>query len=710
MGSIRRAIGVLVAAAAVTLAAAAPANAGLLVASAKNCQPRSRLRRCSSAGWIPCATRRPPVAAPSRRQGWTLSGGARIVPGNEPWKVGGSGDSKSLQLPRGSRATTGVMCVGIGHPVMRFFARRTSGWLLDSLKVDVLFEGAGGQVGSLPVGLVLGGGSWQPTLPFPVLASLLPLLPGEKTPVQFRFTPVGGGTWQIDDVFVDPWRCTVAPCVGGGVALRRGPAAQRVRSLRVRVRSSCFSTTFWISFRISGGPLALTVPGLERLAPVAHLAVLGQLVEVRARHREADLRVGGDVARDLRTGHLDAEQLDVAAPAQLELDHQLELLERGHLLLELQDGRFDQGLGLSGRHRCGILSAAMDYEHLRYEQDGPVTVITIDRPERMNAIGPVLARELLDAWTRFRDDDAALVGRADRRRRRRVLRRRRPQGRVRGRASSCRCRAEERAAHARGERPGILGPTRWTDLHKPTIAAVNGVAYAGGLEWACWTDLCIADEHATFGVTCRRWNIGLGDGGTQRLPRIVGFRVAMELIVTGRVIDAHEAQRIGLVNEVVPRGTCRERARELAHAIAALPQPAIHTDKEAAVRGFGRPLEEGLRIEAECFDRLIDGARDGRGPAPLQRARPPRPRRRRAGDAGAGAAAPRRLTSAISPPARPAGRPSRTSAVRHELEPPCGSSAARRRPCSSGNSGSPGAHATSAGLSKLGSRAAASSV
>jgi enoyl-CoA hydratase len=248
----------------------------------------------------------------------------------------------------------------------------------------------------------------------------------------------------------------------------------------------------------------------------------------------------------------------------------------------------------------------MEYEHLRYEQDGPVTVITIDRPERMNAVGPVTARELVHAWSRFRDDDAALVG---------VLT---------GAGDDAFCAGgdlkaafegdivvpvtqEERDAHARGERPGILGPTRWTDLHKPTIAAVNGVAYAGGLEWACWTDLCVADEHATFGVTCRRWNIGLGDGGTQRLPRIVGFRVAMELIITGRVIDAHEAQRIGLVNEVVPRGTCRDRARELAHAIAALPQPAIRTDHEAAVRGFGLPLDDGLRIEAECFNRLIDG-------------------------------------------------------------------------------------------------------
>jgi enoyl-CoA hydratase len=143
-------------------------------------------------------------------------------------------------------------------------------------------------------------------------------------------------------------------------------------------------------------------------------------------------------------------------------------------------------------------------------------------------------------------------------------------------------------------------------IYKPTIAAVNGVAYAGGLEWACWTDLAIADAHATFGVTCRRWNIGLADGGTQRLPQIVGFRRAMEIILTGRVIDAEEALAIGLVNEVVPSGQALPRAQELAQRIAQLPQPAIRTDKEAAVRGLGRPLEEGLRIEAECFNRLLD--------------------------------------------------------------------------------------------------------
>ena len=205
MKSIKRAIGALVAAAVVTLAAAAaPAQAGLLVASAKNC-PTNASSQVFLRWLDPLRYEKAPGGGAESTAGWTLSGGARIVSGNEPWKVGGGGSS-SLLLPRGSKATTGTMCVGIGHLVMRFFARRTSGWLLDSLKVEVLFEGSGGQVNSLPIGLVLAGGSWQPTLPFPVLASLLPLLPGDQTPVSFRFTPVGGGNWQIDDVYVDPWR------------------------------------------------------------------------------------------------------------------------------------------------------------------------------------------------------------------------------------------------------------------------------------------------------------------------------------------------------------------------------------------------------------------------------------------------------------------------------------------------------------------------
>jgi enoyl-CoA hydratase len=246
-----------------------------------------------------------------------------------------------------------------------------------------------------------------------------------------------------------------------------------------------------------------------------------------------------------------------------------------------------------------------DYDNLRYEQRGPVTLMTIDRPERMNAIDGRTHRELVHAWDRFRSDDAAhvavLTGAGDRA----FCAGGDLKSAFAGDDPPIDPSPAELAAHARGERPGVLGPSRWTDVYKPTIAAVNGVAYAGGLEWACWTDLCVADEHATFGVTCRRWNIGLADGGTQRLPRIVGFRRAMEMIVTGRVIDAHEAERIGLVNEVVPSGTCVDRALELAATIAALPQGAIRTDKEAAVRGFGRPLDEGLRIEAECFNRLL---------------------------------------------------------------------------------------------------------
>lgn len=243
-----------------------------------------------------------------------------------------------------------------------------------------------------------------------------------------------------------------------------------------------------------------------------------------------------------------------------------------------------------------------DYEHLIYEQRGPVTIITINRPERMNAIGPQTHHELVDAWDRFRSDDEALVG---------VLT---------GAGDRAFCAGGDLKAALGGElavdaspADGVLGPSRWTDLYKPTIAAVNGVAYAGGLEWACWTDLAIADEHATFGVTCRRWNIGLADGGTQRLTRILGYRRAIELIITGRVIDAREAERIGLVHQVVPKGTCLQRAIELAETIAGLPQPALRSDLEAARTGQGRPLDDGLRIEAQCFNRSIVSAETHEG-------------------------------------------------------------------------------------------------
>nr|BFD42055.1 enoyl-CoA hydratase/isomerase family protein [Pseudomonas sp. FFPRI_1] len=243
----------------------------------------------------------------------------------------------------------------------------------------------------------------------------------------------------------------------------------------------------------------------------------------------------------------------------------------------------------------------MNFKEIAYEQHGPVVVIRFNRPEQRNCVGPVTHRELIDAWTCFRDDDTALVaiitGTGDRAFC--------AGGDLKAAAQLVPSNAEEMAAHDRGERPGIIGPSRWTDIYKPVIAAINGVAYAGGLEWACFADLRIAEEHASFGVTCRRWNIGLADGGTQRLPRIVGMGRAMELILTGKVIDAQEAYRIGLVNEIVPSGRSLKRAMELATVLAGLPQPAMRSDKEAAIRGYGLPLDEGLKIEAQCFNRSI---------------------------------------------------------------------------------------------------------
>ena len=257
----------------------------------------------------------------------------------------------------------------------------------------------------------------------------------------------------------------------------------------------------------------------------------------------------------------------------------------------------------------------MQYQEIEYTQDGPVTIIMFNRPEVKNCIGTRTHRELVDAFNRFRTDDAARVA---------VLTGAGDSAFCAGgdlkssfekgemtdhpdpeQAVLCPVEPVDVARHNRGEAPGILGPSRWTDIYKPIIAAVNGVAYAGGFEWACFADMRIVEEHASFGITCRRWNIGLADGGSQRLPRIVGMGRALELIITGKVIGAEEAYRIGLANEVVPRGESLGRAVELAHFISALPQPAIHADKEAAIRGFGQDLREGLRIEAECYNRLL---------------------------------------------------------------------------------------------------------
>src|SRR5881227_1084001 len=237
--------------------------------------------------------------------------------------------------------------------------------------------------------------------------------------------------------------------------------------------------------------------------------------------------------------------------------------------------------------------SGMSYETLRYEPDGHVVVLTYDRPEQRNAVSRQMNVELHDAWQRFRDDDEAFVL-------------------VITGAGDAFCAGWDLADATEWPEPdwdefrvdlvnspGVCGYTRKVDVFKPVIAAVNGWAVAAGLETALLADIRIASENAVFGALERRWNIVGGDGMTVRLPLVVGFAKAMELIITGRPVDAQEALRIGLASEVTPRGQSLARAQELAREIAALPQGAIRTDKETILRGIGRTLEERLRIEAE---------------------------------------------------------------------------------------------------------------
>ena len=237
----------------------------------------------------------------------------------------------------------------------------------------------------------------------------------------------------------------------------------------------------------------------------------------------------------------------------------------------------------------------MDYEHLLYEQDGHVVTLTYDRPEQHNAINRAMAAELHHAWRRFRDDDDAFV----------LV--------ITGAGERTFCAGWDLADAASlaelgdydafrvslYDDDGPCGYTRRADVFKPVIAAVNGGAFAAGLETALLADIRVAARNAEFGALERRWNIVGGDGMTVRLPLVVGYARAMELIITGRRIDVEEAERIGLVNEVVPEGRALARAQELAREIAELPQGAIRSDKESVMRGVGRTLEERLRIEAE---------------------------------------------------------------------------------------------------------------
>ena len=201
-----RSILVAIVTAAAALAIGAPAaSAGVLVQSASDCPTPVTSKPFAPWGDNADYQLAPGGAFEAGDESWQMHSGASVVSGNEPWRVHGASDSRSLQLNPGESATSPVMCVGLEHPTLRLFARNNRS-LLSTLSVEVIFETSLGLRASAPVGVILPSGKWKPSPRFLVVANLLPLLPGEKTPVQFRVRSVGLGTWWVDDFYVDP-RC-----------------------------------------------------------------------------------------------------------------------------------------------------------------------------------------------------------------------------------------------------------------------------------------------------------------------------------------------------------------------------------------------------------------------------------------------------------------------------------------------------------------------
>jgi enoyl-CoA hydratase/carnithine racemase len=225
-------------------------------------------------------------------------------------------------------------------------------------------------------------------------------------------------------------------------------------------------------------------------------------------------------------------------------------------------------------------------DEVRYERVGAAAVLTIDRAHRRNAVDGPTAERLLEGVEAFEGDDGARVL---------VLT-------GAGGISFC-AGADLKALDTYAGRldlpDGPMGFTRRTPS-KPTIAAIGGWCLAGGLELALWCDLRVAAEGSTLGFPERRWGVPLIDGGTQRLPRIVGMGRALDLILTGRLVGTDEALAIGLLTEVVPAGEHLIRALEMAEGLAAFPQETMLADRRAALEGFGRPLADGLAQEAQA--------------------------------------------------------------------------------------------------------------
>ena len=250
------------------------------------------------------------------------------------------------------------------------------------------------------------------------------------------------------------------------------------------------------------------------------------------------------------------------------------------------------------------------------ERRGRSIIVTINRPEVRNAVDGETAGLLLEAVEAFRRDetlDVLIITGA-------------------GELAFC-SGADLRHSASLIRRPGAekygpMGISYITDLPKPAIAAINGYCLAGGLELACWCDFRIAARNASFGVLNRRWGVPLIDGGTQRLPRIVGLGHALYLIETGMLIDADQALRMGLVQEVVPEGQALPRALELAEAISSYPQTSLRNDRRSTYDGWSLPLSEGLKLERRLPESSLadPGMAEGlRRYASGRRPPPPRP-------------------------------------------------------------------------------------
>ncbi|HET7121363.1 MAG TPA: crotonase/enoyl-CoA hydratase family protein [Solirubrobacterales bacterium] len=236
----------------------------------------------------------------------------------------------------------------------------------------------------------------------------------------------------------------------------------------------------------------------------------------------------------------------------------------------------------------------MSGSEVRYERVGAAAVLTIDRPARRNAVDAATAAELRRGFEEFEADPEA-----------RVLV-------LTGAGGEAFCAgADLKAIDLDVDGPaGPMGFTRLTPS-KPTIAAIDGWCLAGGLELALWCDLRIATPQSTFGCFERRWGVPLIDGGTQRLPRVIGMGRALELILTGRPVASEEALRIGLVNEVVAAEAHLERSLELAESLAAFPQVTMLADRRAAIEGAGLSLADGLALEHRLGREVLDVAARG---------------------------------------------------------------------------------------------------